>query len=238
MLCKIADLFVEIPEAGDLVPRCREYLCDPSSAKNGADITIRTDLFRKDAWPGLSENLTIYMESGTLFEAYLLRHNGMRLHSSAVELDGKAYLFAANSGTGKSTHTRLWQSLFGEKARVFNDDKPALRFVDGKWYAYGTPWCGKDGININMKVPLAGICYLKQAPHNRIRRLSTLEAMAKIIEQTPHKFTTAKGLDLLLPHVDRIVRTIPVFELENRPESEAAQLSYETMRRAAEEMGL
>lgn len=238
MLCKIADLIVEIPEAGDLVPRCREYLCDASSAKNGADIIIRTDLFRKDAWPGLSDDLAIYMESGTFFEAYLLRHNGMRLHSSAVELDGRAYLFTAPCGTGKSTHTRLWQSVFGEKARVFNDDKPALRYVDGKWYAYGTPWCGKDGININMKVPLAGICYLKQAPHNAIRRLSQREAMAKIIEQTQRRFTSPEWIDLMLSHVDSIARNIPVFELENRPEPEAAQLSYKTMRRAAEEMGL
>lgn len=238
MLCEIADLIVEIPEAGDLVPRCQEYLCDASSAKNGADIIIRTDLFRKDAWSGLNEDQTVYMESGTQFEAHLLRHNGMRLHSSAVELDGKAYLFSAPCGTGKSTHTRLWQSVFGEKARVFNDDKPALRYVDGQWYAYGTPWCGKDGININMKVPLAGICFLKQADQNHIRRLNNKEAVQKILWQTVHQFSLAERMDLMLSHVDSIVRNIPVFELENRPEQEAARLSYETMRRAAEEMGL
>ena len=238
MICRIADLTVEVPEAGDLVPRCQEYLCEEASENIGADIIIRTDLFEPASWPGLSYNNIVYMESGIQFELNLMRYNGLRIHASAVEVDGKAYLFSANSGTGKSTHTRLWQTLLGEKARIFNDDKPALRYLDGTWYAYGTPWCGKDGININMKASLAGICYLKQAPHNRIRRLSTLESMARIIEQTPHKFSTAKGLDMLLPQVDRLVRSIPVYELENLPEPAAAQLSYETMRRTAEEIGL
>lgn len=238
MICKIADLIVEVPEAGDLVPRCQEYLCEASNEKNGADIVIRTALFDPSQWPNLSYKNMVYMEAGTQFEAYLLRHSGLRLHASAVEFDGKAYLFSAPCGTGKSTHTRLWQTVFGEKARVFNDDKPALRCLDGKWFAYGTPWCGKDGININLKAPLAGICYLKQAPNNKIRRLTQQEAMIKIIEQTPHKFTKAGWIDLMLSHVDSLVRQIPVFELENRPEPEAAHLSYETMRRAAEEMGL
>lgn len=235
MLCKIADLITEVPEAGDLVPRCREYLYNES---NGADIVIRTEDFRPNTWEGISEDIYVYIKSGDHFYFHLLKHGGMMLHSSAVELDGKAYLFSADPGVGKSTHARLWQQVFGEKVHVFNDDKPALRCIDGVWYAYGTPWCGKDGININMKAPVAGICFMKQAPENRIRRLSTLEAAKKIIAQTRRRFNQERNLDLMLSRVDSLVRDIPVFELENRPEPEAAQLSYETMRQAAEEMGL
>lgn len=235
MLCKIADLITEVPEAGDLVPRCKDYLYDGAF---GADIVIRTENFHPENWPKLSYDQMVYMESGFQFNGHLLKFNGMRLHASAVALDGKAYLFSAPCGTGKSTHTRLWQSVFGDKAKVFNDDKPALRCIDGKWYAYGTPWCGKAGININMKVPLAGICFLKQAPHNRIRRMTPLQASQVIIWQTIHRFKHVENLDLMLGHVNSIVQSIPVLELENRPEPEAAQLSYETMRRAAEEMGL
>lgn len=235
MICKIADLMAEIPEAGDLVSRCSGYIC---STDVSADIIIRAETFRLDAWTGLPHNSAVYLESGMKFFLQLLRFNGLMLHASAVELDGKAYLFSAPSGTGKSTHTRLWQSTFGEKARVFNDDKPPLRFLDGVWYAYGSPWCGKDGININMKAPVAGICFLKQAPENRIRRLDTFEASQKIIWQTMHKFNTEGSLDLMLSHVEKLVDRIPVFELENRPEPEAALLSYNTMRQAAEEIGL
>ena len=235
MLCKIADLITEVPEAGDLVPRCGAYRYD---GELGADIVIRTEDFRPDAWKPLTGNDYVYCESGSHFHFQLLKHGGMMLHSSAVVVDNRAYLFSAPSGTGKSTHTRLWQQIFGDKAQVINDDKPALRCIDGIWYAYGTPWCGKDGINVNRKVPLAGICFLKQAPHNRIRRLTSAEAVQNIIWQTMRRFRLAENLDRMLNQVDSLVRSVPVFELENLPEPEAVRLSYETMRRAAEEMGL
>ena len=234
-LCKIADLFVSVPTAGGMAPRLRDYMIEEEGK---ADIVIREEQYRPNAWPGLKEELKAYMESGACFYGNLLRFQGLMLHASAVELDGKAYLFSGPCGMGKSTHTRLWQQVFGEKAKVFNDDKPALRHVDGRWYAYGTPWCGKDGININLKVPLAGICFLKQAPENRIRRLSNAEALPLLVSQTMRKFKDSSNTILLLEHLDHLIREIPIFELENRPEPAAAQLSYETMRRAAEEAGL
>ncbi len=238
MLCKIADLIVEVPAAGDLVSRCQDYLYKPADENLGADFEIRTDLFRPDAWPGLTQEQAIYVESGTVFRSYLMKYQGIVLHSSAVELDGKAYLFSAPCGTGKSTHTRLWQAEFGPRARVFNDDKPALRCLDGKWYAYGTPWCGKDGININLKAPVAGICFLKQGSENRIRRLSEAEAIQNLIWQTVYQFSRVDRMELMLGVVDSLVNKIPVFELVNRPEPAAVRLSCETMRRAAEEIGL
>lgn len=235
MICKIADLIVSVPDAGDLFSRCQDYLVDD---RFGADITIRTELFRPDAWKGLSNELYLYCESGAFFSLELLKHNGLMLHSSAIVYDGRAYLFSAPSGTGKSTHSRIWQSIFGESAVVINDDKPALRYIDGQWIAFGTPWCGKDGINSNLEAPVAGICFLKQAPINRIRRLDIFEASQRIISQTQWQLRLVENLDLMLSHVEKLVEHIPVFELENRPEPEAALLSYNTMRQTAEEIGL
>ena len=236
LLCKIADLFVSVPTAGGLSSRCAEYVW-PSEAKT--DIVIHPELYRTEKYdPRLPENTVPYMESAYQFCRALIGFEGFYLHSSAVEVDGKAYLFSGPCGMGKSTHTRIWQQVFGEKAQVFNDDKPALRLIDGRWYAYGTPWCGKDGININMKVPLAGICFLKQAPNNRIRRLDSMEAFSMFMTQTLRKELTAEEMAALLQTTDHLIREIPIFELENRPEPAAAQLSYETMRRAAEEAGL
>ena len=118
-------------------------------------------------------------------------------------------------------------------------DKPLIRRApDGRFWAYGTPWCGKDGINQNKKLPLAGICFMKQAKENKIRPLSQPEAVQNIISQTIRQFYLVKDLDLMLTQVGKLVKSVPVFELENRPEPEAARLSYETMRRAAEELGL
>ena len=118
--------------------------------------------------------------------------------------------------------------------QVFNDDKPALRRLDGRWYAYGTPWCGKDGINLNQKWPLGGICFLEKSQENRIRRLPAAEALPLILAQTTYRLQP-HSMELLLASLDSLLREIPVFLLENRPEEAAARLSFETMRRAAEE---
>lgn len=218
-----------------MASRCREYLCTEDLPPQ---IVIRPEDYRSERWPAIPPEGLPYMDSGLIFYLQLLRYGGLMLHSSAVELDGRAYLFSGDSGAGKSTHTGLWQQEFGPAVQIFNDDKPALRYMDGRWYAYGTPWSGKNGINRNRKVPLAGICFMKKAPENRIRRLSQQEAVMYIVKQTLRRFHRAENLDLMLGLVEKLVQTIPVYELENRPEPEAARLSYETMRRGAEEMGL
>lgn len=235
MLCKIADLLIEVPETGGIAPRFGSYLTQEKAA---ADIRICDELYKLERWQPLNEEGAAYMESGTQFYRALLDFDGMMLHASAVAVDGKAYLFSGQSGIGKSTHTGLWQKTLGEKVKLFNDDKPALRRLDGEWYAYGTPWSGKHGININMKVPVAGICFLKRGEENKIRRLSPIEALPQVLAQTLRKFKDAERLSLMLTIVDKLVKEVPIYELCNRPEAEAAKLSYETMRRGAEEASL
>lgn len=178
----------------------------------------------------MDRSLAYYMESGFRFYGSLLRFRGLLLHASAVAWEGKAYLFSGPSGMGKSTHTRLWRSLYGEAAQIFNDDKPALRYIDGKWFAYGTPWCGKDGINQNKKVPLAGICFLKRGEENRIRQLSAREAIPLLMGQTHYRFRLAENMDRLLALLDALISDVPIYEMECLPDLAAAQLSSRTMR--------
>ena len=225
-LCRIADLIVSVPKAGGLAPRCREYLTDDGA---DPDIVIETKDYRLGFWPEEEYELACYMESARIFYGKLLHFDGFYLHASAVEYGGKAYLFSGPSTVGKSTHTRLWQQLFGAEAQVFNDDKPALRFIENQWYAFGTPWCGKDGINQNKKVPLAGICFLKQSKKNCIQRLNPSDAVSSILWQTIHKMSRKEDMHLLLGHIDKLVRAIPVFELECLPDLAAAQLSFDVM---------
>lgn len=234
MLCLISDLFVDVPETGNLTPRLRDYRHEEDRIP---DIRIDEASYRLHLWETLSEDGKVYMESGFCFYRNLLHHNGMMLHASAVAYEGRAYLFSGPSGMGKSTHTRLWQQVFGAEAKVFNDDKPALRRLEDRWYAYGTPWCGKDGINLNMKVPLAGICFLRRGTENRIRRLSDIQAIRFVMSQTLHKLGS-ENMTLLIAHIDKLIREVPIFEFENIPVPDAARISYETMRRAAEEEGL
>ncbi len=233
--CNIAELITEIPTARGLASRCKDYMCQKTGTP---DIVIKKEQFKYSKYAELTEEQMNYLEAGWIFYRKLLNHNGFYLHSSAIELGGRAYLFSGTSGIGKSTHTRMWQHVFGDDAQVFNDDKPALRKIDGKWYAFGTPFCGKDYININKKVPLGAICFLKQAEHNKIRRLTSAEAVQKIFTQTFYRFYIPERLDTMAKLVGDIVQTIPVFELENRPDEAAARLSYTTMESAAKEAGL
>lgn len=233
MRCKIADMIVDMPASGGLSPRCREYLHEYNGLP---DVEIREENYRREKYaPRIGEDGIAYMESAYQFYKALVSFGGFYLHSSAVVLDGKAYLFSGPSRVGKSTHTRLWQQVFGTGARVINDDKPALRRIDGVWYAYGTPWCGKDGINSNEKAPIAGVCFLRQAQENRIRRMDPFEATQRLLGQTIYRLPTSGELDLLLSSLEHFVNEIPVYELENRPEPDAARLSMETMRLGAGE---
>lgn len=236
MLCRIADLLIEVPEAGGMAPRCGDYQTDEVLC---ADISICAKYYHPERYPQLTQDQVAYMHSGMQFYHHLLSFNGMMLHASAVAVEGRGYLFSGPCGMGKSTHTKLWQKMLGEEhARVFNDDKPALRRLDNGWVAYGTPWCGKDGINLNMRVPIAGICFLKRGERNEIRKLTSTEALPLVLAQTPHRFRKVETLDRMLGLVEQLVREIPIYELTNKPELDAARLSYETMRRGAKEAKL
>ena len=226
MICRIADLNVKVPEAGGMSPRCRNYLDD---RREKADIVICEDLYDLNKGSNMRDEIKIYLQSGFQFYRELLRFDGLMLHASALALDGKAYLFSGPCGVGKSTHTNLWRTVFGDKVVVFNDDKPALRRLDGRWYAYGTPWCGKDGINVNMKVPLAGICFLKQSDRNEIHRIEGKQALTKVISQTTYRLRDASKMMMMMTNVERLITEIPIYELCNRPERAAAELSYQVM---------
>lgn len=234
MLCQIAELLVEVPASDGMGQRCLAYA---SWSNRAPDIVLHEAQYQIDQWPTLGRSDAVYLESGFCFYGALLRHGGLMLHASAAAMGGKAYLFSGQSCIGKSTHTRLWQAVFGDAVSVFNDDKPALRRIGGRWIAYGTPWCGKDGINRNESWPLAGICFLVRGTENNITRLTPAQAVPRILSQTTYRLYPAE-MDLLLGHVDKLATEIPCFELASVPEQAAARLSYETMRRAAEEEGL
>ena len=224
---RIAGLTVKMDSYGRTVEQAEAYRCAPCA---NPDIVIQSAWEKmKQKYPEMSDDVGEYLYSGSSFYKQLLDFDGLMLHSSAVVVDGKAYLFTAPSGTGKSTHTKLWLDLFGDRAFILNDDKPALRLEDGVWYAYGTPWSGKSGINRNEKVPLGGICFLKRGTENRIRRLSAQEAVPLMYMQTNYPLKKKENMHRLLSAIEALVQQIPIYELENLPEPDAAQLSMETM---------
>lgn len=177
---------------------------------------------------GLDNDSCEYMWTGALFYESLVDFNGFVLHASAVVMDGKAYLFSAPSGTGKSTHTALWCEHFGKKAEILNDDKPAIRVVDNAVKVYGTPWSGKTALNLNREAELAGICFLQRADTNYINRLSAESAIIRILEQTIRP-QTEEGMSKLLETLDKVITKVNVYNMGCTISVEAAKLAYERM---------
>lgn len=179
--------------------------------------------------PHLDMDSCEYLTTGGSFYRQLLKFDGMMLHASAVVMDGYAYAFSAPCGTGKSTHTDLWRDTFGHnKVLMLNDDKPALRLEDGRWYAYGTPWSGKTGQNINMKVPLGGICVLTRGETNEIAPFGGMPAALALFEQTSRP-ATAAGRGVMMELVDKLMAMVPVWKLKCTPTPEAAIVAQKAM---------
>ena len=152
----------------------------------------------------------------------------MLLHAATVKVGGKAYAFSAPSGTGKSTHIRLWKKFFGEKVSILNGDKPLVREKDGEIIAYGTPWCGKEGWNKNDKAPLAALCFIERASVPSIRRLSTEEAVSRVFGQLLKPRHEA-GVREVLRLTDILLRSVPLYLLSCDISEASARLSFETL---------
>ncbi|RGN29570.1 hypothetical protein, partial [Bacteroides oleiciplenus] len=115
------------------------------------------------------------------------------IHTSTIVCKGKAILFLGESGTGKSTHTRLWREHI-EGAVLLNDDSPIIRIIDGKPWVYGSPWSGKTPCYKNESYPLAACVRLSQAPYNQIKRLSIAQGYAALHPSCPPDFAYSDEL--------------------------------------------
>ena len=180
-----------------------------------------------DSPPALVENICIFRK---FCEYVLERANGLIFHASALAVDGKAYLFTAPSGTGKSTHAKLWQELLGEKVVIVNDDKPLIRLVDGDFYVYGSPWNGKHGLDTDCKVKIGGICQLVRGKTNKIIALQPSQILPIILGQTLRP-KSQETMDKLLVLVEQLLKSVPSYKLECNMNIDAAMLSYKTMSR-------
>ena len=152
------------------------YLAKNQDPEQHFDIDINVDKKRVEIamreHPELNANDWEYMLTGSDFYTDLIKFNGILLHSSCVVVDGVAYAFSADSGTGKSTHTQLWLKHFGDRAYILNDDKPAIREIDGKIYA-----CGTQMEQAALCTALvAGICMDSKDPAETIINIMTAAA--------------------------------------------------------------
>ena len=164
-----------------LEKQCRSYeVEEPGILIAASDEEIeREDQSGVSSSNGMLESLAVYRKISEI----MVEHDTFLFHCSAVALDGQAYLFTAPSGTGKSTHTRLWREVFGERAVMVNDDKPLIQVREDAIYVCGTPWNGKHNLDSNQKVPVKGICILERGTVNNIETISAADAFPYLFRQ-------------------------------------------------------
>lgn len=158
----------------------------------------------------------------------LIDYDTILFHSSALAMDGQGYLFTALSGTGKSTHSRLWREYFGDRVTMINDDKPFIRIGETESRVYGSPWDGKHHLSTNISVPIKAICILERDTVNHIEPISADDAFAILYQQTYRSKDPAKlvkTIDLLT----RMSSQVKLYRLGCNMEPDAARVSYEGM---------
>ncbi len=223
MNCKIAELNVTINNRGGYLARlCDKYIGDFSSPD--FTIAVSDDDLLNDPIKHPSKS---YAESVIACRklAYLLpEKDAFLLHAATFEVMGHGIALVASSGTGKSTHMMLWKELFGDDLSVINGDKPIVRLKDGTPFAYGTPWCGKEGLSENRGVPLTDICFIVRGAENETVALSSEDAVSRLMTQIIIP-SGSKNILKLMELLDRTVKKCRLWEIRCNTELDSARIS-------------
>ena len=162
------------------------------------------------------------------FAEYLFDFDILLFHGSAVAVDGEGYLFTADSGTGKSTHTRLWRQVFGDRAVMVNDDRPFLELRQEGVCLHGAPWSGKHGLDSNIAVPLKGICVLTRGVENHIQRAEP-ETVLSMLQKQSYQPEAEEKYPRFLELVEVLSRQVPLWQMACNRQPEAAEIAFRAM---------
>jgi len=168
---------------------------------------------------------------GVLFRYSILNHQGIVVHASSIDFNGKGIIFTAPAGTGKSTHVKLWEKYLGSQIKVINDDTPVLKQKKEGNFIYGTPWSGSSDKFLNTCVPLSAIVIIERAEKNSITQLSVTNAATKLM---PRFFLPYFDKDLMNKAVtiyEKIISQTPVYLLKCTPEKEAMEIVYQCIQK-------
>ncbi len=218
---------------------CRDYLTteqeDFSVSISQSDIDNEREKSRQE---DIKEHIPVrefsddYLETLAVYRKIadkLPDFDTILFHGSVIALDGIGYLFTAKSGTGKSTHTRLWRENFGERAVMVNDDKPLISITEKGAVVYGTPWNGKHRLSTNISVPLRSACILERSPENHIEGITAKQAYNMLVQQV-HKPKEPQKLMKTLQLIDRFTEKIRLYRLGCNMDISAAETAYNAMK--------
>ncbi len=221
---KIADIAVGIDNRFSYVEDIsRDYLTEdePSFTLSASDDDVEYErkLSEENFPVGVFESTAIYRKMA----AKLSEYDAFVFHGAVIEYKNRAYLFTAKSGVGKTTHIRLWQKRFGSDVSVLNGDKPVLRLINGKVFASGTPWRGKEGYGKPGMLPLSGIAFLERGENNEAYPVECDEVILKFATQAYIPKTEAAGKTLAL--FDKVLSRVPLITLKCNMNLDAADVA-------------
>ncbi len=232
----VADLVVRVCPFHAMVGRlCKDYAVDAPLAVDFEIGATQADInFERDMATEGTDWTDAYLETLAVQRAIANRlpeRRRLLAHGAVIEFEGRAYLFTAPSGTGKSTHIRLWRQYLGDAVRVINGDKPFVRIPEHRDelpVVYGTPWAGKEGWQCNDSAPLAGIVLLSRCEPGAsyICLASAALNIDKIMRQV--YFPSDAGAAVLtLDLLDAMLARVPVYELACDMSEDAVRTSFE-----------
>lgn len=196
------------------------------------DITQKDIQFEIDYLKGnctlLNAELTAMLRK---FYRWILDYNSFLLHSALISVDNTGVAFAAPSGTGKTTHMRLWQKLLGDKLTVINGDKPIVRFFDGVKYpvGYGTPWCGKERYGINSKVQIKHFCFIERSETNSCEEISPKDILNLFFKQILIPLNEPILVSKTLKLANEFLNNVTVWKIKCNMDISAAEVAYNTI---------
>jgi hypothetical protein len=209
---------------------CAPYAA-PAGAKADFSVSVTDEEIAREAGRGTETYPEQYLESLAIYRRICheaLAYDTFLFHGSALSCDGAGYLFTAPSGTGKSTHARLWREVYGARVQMINDDKPLLRLGADGVRVCGTPWDGKHHLSTNVEVPLRAICILTRGKDNAIERISRAEAYPYLLAQT-YRPQDPGDLARTLTLLDRVAAGVRLYRLTCTPSPEAAVVAGNAM---------
>ncbi len=229
-IIKLADLNIKINNRYHYIQHlCNNYIINTNNYQFEISISDNDLEYEKqfDEFKQPNE----YLESIAVLRKIsdeIIKYDGFVLHSSILKVDDMAYAFLARSGTGKTTHCKLWCEYLKDRVSFINGDKPIIRIIDNIPYAYGTPWNGKEGFGNNTKAPLRSICFLHRGKLNRIIMMNKSNVMSSLVTQIVIPEDEEKQ-DLLFKSIDSLIKYANFYYLDCNMEKDAAKVSFEMM---------
>ena len=195
-------------------------------------IAMREQLLRTQKVEGWDFPITDKFVENNVIHALLAENlakcGRLLMHGSALCMDGEAYLFIASSGTGKSTHTRLWREVFGDRVWMVNDDKPMLQIEEDRVLVYGTPWNGKHHLGTNASAPLKAIILLTRGEENRIVPLPKADALIALM-QHGYSSKNTQAMQEILKLKQKLIDTVSFYKLACNMDPDAAITAWRGM---------